>query len=129
MQTKREFLKTLGLAAAVTAVPMVAAAETKEPTEEEKAEAEIFRMLTSVKGGCYYWARLDNRPGVYVRIPKKDFIKEKWMEDETTETVHICDPVKFLEAANTQKKDMLVLFSGYVKSTHCMRCDEQIFGV
>jgi hypothetical protein len=79
--------------------------------------------------GFYTWAPLGGGSEAVwqLRIPRPDRSDAAWLKTEVAELLHICQPLKFLEAVETRNKDALANFCGYVRDADEKNSDKETF--
>lgn len=135
-RSRRDVLKLLGLSTIGVATAGTTACKSSKVTEPilfddietALAETENEKALRKIKeavqspGGHFNWESIDRCGEWLIRIPVVTPKNELWMQEERIELIHLCDPLRFVEAMEGQKKDKLALYSDYVNDGVCVRC-------
>jgi len=105
---------------------LVAAARAKNGTIDARVALDIIVEKLRNSTGYYKWATLGEdaeRTWLY-RIPREDLEEELWLKEEPSDLLHICNPVKFLEAVEARDKEGSSDHCGYVRDSDSKLADD-----
>lgn len=83
--------------------------------------SEAVRKLTA--GNAYYtWTPVGEEGTFLMRVPKAEKMNEAWLRGEFPALIHICQPIQLIKAYNSNEKNKVPNFCGYVREDACTRC-------
>lgn len=82
----------------------------------------ILEKLTN-SNGYYSWTPMGEPRVWLLRIPRPDRGDENWQKNERADFIHLCRPTLFLKAMNSNKREDMAHYCGYVVDGKCVRCE------
>ena len=102
---------------------------------------QALRILSNQLGtsqGYYTWTTLgEGALATWVmRFPREDLDDEAWLRKEAADMLHVCQPVKYIEAVERKDKEASSKYVGYVRDIDgtmmdtnefkCMKCKRKM---
>jgi hypothetical protein len=92
--------------------------------DARKAVTMVIEKLTT-HDGYYVWTALGDPAVWLLRVPKENK-NEEWEKQEVSDMIHLCRPIKFVEAMSRNDRKDLSVFAGYIIDSKCVRCKQDI---
>lgn len=96
---------------------------TSELDARDAVDIVITKLTTH--DGYYTWTALGDPKVWLLRVPKENK-NEEWEKQENSDMIHLCHPLKFVEAMEKNDRKDLSGHSGYVVDSKCVRCKQDI---